>query len=98
MGGGWAECDFNAMAALGHRLRGENCKALALARRLGCFVSVRRAGAGVLLNFAMQHCCWCFVAILNSVVTAIAAIQVFLLRVGVKKLNFKCHCEAISWR
>ena len=54
MGGGWAECDFNALAALGHRLRGENCETLALARRLGCFMPARRASAGVLLFFATE--------------------------------------------
>ena len=89
MGGVQTACDFNATVALGHRLRGENCETLMLARRLGCFMSVRRAGARVLLNFARHHCCWCFIAILNSVATAIAAIQIFLLRVGVRKVKFQ---------
>ena len=55
MGGGWAEYDFNALAALGHRLLGKNCETLALARRLGCFVPVRRAGAGVLMKFGQAQ-------------------------------------------
>ena len=70
MGGGWAECDFNALAALGHRLRGENCETPALVRRLGCFMSVRRAGAGVLMNFAAQKHGLRFVAISIAVILA----------------------------